>query len=126
MLRMGFLTGHELTWMPEALQILRDELPNIDVMISKRAEVMQDSATCGIVSFCRSNVCRFTYPTSPPVPSTTKPPGLRVRDKSQASHCIDRARPWYGKPSCRNRECIFVSPRCYLAYRVRRASCVRQ
>jgi len=24
---MGFLTGHELTWMPEALQILRDELP---------------------------------------------------------------------------------------------------
>jgi LysR family hca operon transcriptional activator len=33
---MGFLTGHELTWMPEALQILRDELPNIDVMISSR------------------------------------------------------------------------------------------
>src|ERR1700737_4122202 len=31
---MGFLTGHELTWMPEALQILRHELPNIDVMIS--------------------------------------------------------------------------------------------
>src|SRR4029077_7471890 len=25
----GFLTGHELTWMPEALRILRDELPNI-------------------------------------------------------------------------------------------------
>jgi hypothetical protein len=24
---MGFLTGHELTWMLEALQILRDELP---------------------------------------------------------------------------------------------------
>ena len=24
---MGFLTGHELTWMPEALRILRDELP---------------------------------------------------------------------------------------------------
>jgi LysR family hca operon transcriptional activator len=33
---MGFLTGHELTWMPEALQILRDELPNIDVMISSQ------------------------------------------------------------------------------------------
>jgi LysR family hca operon transcriptional activator len=30
---MGSLTRHELTWMPEALQILRDELPNIDVMI---------------------------------------------------------------------------------------------
>src|SRR3981081_491244 len=31
---MGFLTGHELTWMPEALRILRDELPQIDVLIS--------------------------------------------------------------------------------------------
>src|SRR5947207_3226573 len=33
---MGFLTGQELTWMPEALQILRDELANIDVMISSQ------------------------------------------------------------------------------------------
>ncbi len=33
---MGFLTGHELTWMPEALRILRDKLPNIDVMISSQ------------------------------------------------------------------------------------------
>ena len=33
---MGFLTGHELTWMPKALQILRHELPNIDVMISSQ------------------------------------------------------------------------------------------
>ncbi|MBV8174657.1 MAG: LysR family transcriptional regulator [Verrucomicrobia bacterium] len=33
---LGFLTGHELTWMPEALRILRDELPNIDVMISSK------------------------------------------------------------------------------------------
>jgi len=33
---MGFLTGHELRWMPEALRILRDELPNIDVMISSQ------------------------------------------------------------------------------------------
>ncbi|MDQ1473761.1 MAG: LysR family transcriptional regulator, hca operon transcriptional activator [Bryobacterales bacterium] len=33
---MGFLTGHELRWMPEALQILHDELPNIDVMISSQ------------------------------------------------------------------------------------------
>jgi LysR family hca operon transcriptional activator len=33
---MGFLTGHELTWMPEALQILREELPHIDVMISSQ------------------------------------------------------------------------------------------
>jgi LysR family hca operon transcriptional activator len=34
---MGFLTGHELTWMPGALRILRDELPNIDVMISSQS-----------------------------------------------------------------------------------------
>ena len=33
---MGFLTGHELTWMPEVIKILRDELPNIDVMISSQ------------------------------------------------------------------------------------------
>ncbi len=33
---MGFLTGHELTWMPEAMKILHDELPNIDVMISSQ------------------------------------------------------------------------------------------
>ncbi|MCU1254884.1 MAG: transcriptional regulator [Candidatus Angelobacter sp.] len=33
---MGFLTGHELIWMPEALRILRDELPNINVMISSQ------------------------------------------------------------------------------------------
>src|SRR5579864_1554103 len=33
---MGFLTGHELTWMPEVIRILRDELPNIDVMVSSQ------------------------------------------------------------------------------------------
>jgi LysR family hca operon transcriptional activator len=33
---MGFLTGHELRWMPEAMRILRDQLPNIDVMISSQ------------------------------------------------------------------------------------------
>src|ERR1700735_4612024 len=34
---MGLLTGHELTCMPEALRILRDELPNIDVLISSQS-----------------------------------------------------------------------------------------
>src|SRR6202451_341425 len=33
---MGFQIGHELTWMPEALRTLRDELPNIDVVISSQ------------------------------------------------------------------------------------------
>jgi LysR family hca operon transcriptional activator len=33
---LGFLTGHETTWLPEALQLLRDELPNIHVVISSQ------------------------------------------------------------------------------------------
>src|ERR1700693_3770774 len=33
---LGFLTNHELTWMPETFRILRDELSNIDVMISSQ------------------------------------------------------------------------------------------
>src|ERR1700751_2980802 len=33
---MGFLTGQELIWMPEALRIWRGELPNIDIMISSQ------------------------------------------------------------------------------------------
>src|SRR6202011_2234914 len=41
---MGFLTGHELTWMPEALRILHDELPNIDVMISSQYSPLLASA----------------------------------------------------------------------------------
>ena len=41
---MGFLTGHELTWMPEALQILHHELPNIDVMISSQYSPLLASA----------------------------------------------------------------------------------
>src|SRR6202035_74240 len=32
----GFLTNHELIWMPQVFRILRDELPNIDVMISSQ------------------------------------------------------------------------------------------
>ena len=37
---MGFLIGHELTWMPEALRILQNELPNIDVIISSQHSPM--------------------------------------------------------------------------------------
>lgn len=32
----GFLTGQEIDWLPEAMRILRDELPNIDVTISSQ------------------------------------------------------------------------------------------
>jgi LysR family hca operon transcriptional activator len=31
---LGFLTGQEMTWLPEAMLILRDELPNVDVTVS--------------------------------------------------------------------------------------------
>ncbi len=31
---LGFLTGQEMTWLPRALHLLRDELPNIDVTVS--------------------------------------------------------------------------------------------
>lgn len=31
---LGFLTGQEMDWLPEAMRILRDELPNIDVTVS--------------------------------------------------------------------------------------------
>jgi LysR family hca operon transcriptional activator len=31
---MGFLTGYEVEWLAEAMQVLRDELPNIDIVIS--------------------------------------------------------------------------------------------
>ncbi|ADV83764.1 LysR family transcriptional regulator [Terriglobus saanensis] len=33
---LGFLTGHESTWLPEALQLLRDELPKIHVVVSSQ------------------------------------------------------------------------------------------
>jgi LysR family hca operon transcriptional activator len=31
---LGFLTGQEMDWLPEAMNILKDELPNIDVTVS--------------------------------------------------------------------------------------------
>jgi len=31
---LGFLTGQEMTWLPEAMHILCDELPNVDVTVS--------------------------------------------------------------------------------------------
>src|SRR5579859_4169398 len=47
---MGFLTGHELTWMPEGLQVLRDELPNVDVVISSNySPRLADALTKGKV-----------------------------------------------------------------------------
>ncbi len=33
---LGFLTGQEMDWLPEAMHILRDELPNVDVTVSSQ------------------------------------------------------------------------------------------
>jgi LysR family transcriptional regulator, hca operon transcriptional activator len=33
---LGFLTGQEVDWLPEAMRILRDELPNIEVSLSSQ------------------------------------------------------------------------------------------
>ena len=33
---LGFLTGTEMDWLPEAMRILRDELPNIEVTVSSQ------------------------------------------------------------------------------------------
>ena len=47
---MGFLTGHEVTWMPEALRTLRDELPNVDVMISSQySPLLADGLSKGTI-----------------------------------------------------------------------------
>src|ERR1700687_362453 len=31
---LGFLTGQEMTWLPRAMAVLREELPNVDVTVS--------------------------------------------------------------------------------------------
>ena len=36
MFALGFLTGQEMDWLPDAMRILRDELPNIQVAISSQ------------------------------------------------------------------------------------------
>jgi LysR family transcriptional regulator, hca operon transcriptional activator len=33
---LGFLTGQEVGWLPEAMRILRDQLPNIEVIVSSQ------------------------------------------------------------------------------------------
>jgi LysR family hca operon transcriptional activator len=33
---LGFLTGKEIDWLPEAIRLLRDELPNIEITISSQ------------------------------------------------------------------------------------------
>ena len=34
---LGFLTGHEVVWLPEVMRVLHDELPNIDVSLASQS-----------------------------------------------------------------------------------------
>jgi LysR family hca operon transcriptional activator len=45
---LGFLTGQEMDWLPEAMRILRDELPNMEVTVSsKYSPQLADALTRG-------------------------------------------------------------------------------
>src|SRR5712692_11828048 len=45
---LGFLTGQEMDWLPEAMRILHDELPNMEVTISsKYSPQLADALTRG-------------------------------------------------------------------------------
>ncbi len=45
---LGFLTGQEMDWLPEAMHILRDALPHIDVTVtSEYSPVLADALTRG-------------------------------------------------------------------------------
>jgi LysR family transcriptional regulator, hca operon transcriptional activator len=45
---LGFLTGQEIDWLPSAMRILRDELPNIEVTVtSDYSPVLAESLTRG-------------------------------------------------------------------------------
>jgi LysR family hca operon transcriptional activator len=47
-LALGFLTGQEMDWLPEAMHILRDELPNIGVTVtSEYSPSLADALTRG-------------------------------------------------------------------------------
>src|SRR3979490_2959085 len=34
---LGFLTGHEVVWLPQALRILREEAPSMEIMLSSQS-----------------------------------------------------------------------------------------
>lgn len=34
---LGFLTGHEVTWLPEALRVMHDELPSIEITLASQS-----------------------------------------------------------------------------------------
>ena len=63
---LGFLTGQEMDWLPEAMHVLRDELPNIEVTVfSKDSPQLADDLMRGKldVAFLRPepNVANLTF-----------------------------------------------------------------
>jgi LysR family hca operon transcriptional activator len=61
---LGFLTGMELEWMPEAVYILRDELPNIDITVSSQTSPeLADGLTRGRLdlAFLRPGMSALEY-----------------------------------------------------------------
>jgi LysR family hca operon transcriptional activator len=45
---LGFLTGHEVMWLPEALRILREELPSIEITLSSQSSPELAGALTGL------------------------------------------------------------------------------
>ena len=65
---LGFLTGQEMDWLPEAMRILRDDLPNIEVRVSSQySPQLADALTRGKLdlAFLRPepNVVDLTFKT---------------------------------------------------------------
>jgi LysR family hca operon transcriptional activator len=59
---LGFLTGQEMDWLPEAMRILRDELPNMEVTVSSQySPQLADALRRGIldVAFMRPEAQRL-------------------------------------------------------------------
>jgi LysR family hca operon transcriptional activator len=84
---LGFLTGQEMDWLPEAMRILRDDLPNIEVTVSSQySPQLADALTRGKldVAFLRPepNVVGLTFKTVTKEPLVVIMPG----DHHLASH----------------------------------------
>ena len=84
---LGFLTGQEMDWLPEAMRILRDDLPNIEVTVSSQySPQLADALTRGKldVAFLRPepNAVDLTFKT------VTKEPLVAIMpsDHRLASH----------------------------------------
>lgn len=95
---LGFLTGQEMDWLPEAMRILHEELPNIEVTVSSQhspdlaAALMRGRLD---LAFLRpeQNVADLTYRT------VTKEPLLVIMpsDHRLASHEVIRVREIIGE-----------------------------